>query len=73
MSKPTDTEGQDDQSTVPSARDKLRDCMFQQRLRIEQLRGTGNSDALRSAIAELRRMTDSARKAEELNSRGRMK
>ena len=52
MSKPTDTEGQDDQSTVPSARDKLRDCIFQQRLRIEQLRGTGNSDrALRSAIA----------------------
>ena len=65
----------DDQEypTVPSGLDKLRDRIFQQRLRIEQLRGSGNSDALRSAIAELRRMTGSTWKAEDLNSRRRMK
>ena len=66
-------EDQDDQPTVPNGLDKLRDCIFQQRLKIEQLRGTGNSEALRKAITELGRMAGSVWKAEEVNSRRRVK
>ncbi len=75
MGKPMDTDDQDqeDQPTLPNALDKLRDRIFQQRLKIEQLRGTGNSDALRWAVTELRRMAGSVCKAEELNSRRRIK
>ena len=72
MSKTKETEDQD-QPTGPNGLDKLRDLIFQQRLMIEQLRGTGNSDALRAAITELRRMAGSVWKAEELNSRRRIK
>jgi len=65
----------DDQEhpTVPSDRDKLRDRIFQQRLWIEQLRGTGNSEALRNAVTDLQRMIKAAQKAEELGSRRRPK
>ncbi len=66
------TEDQD-QPTGPNGLDKLRDRIFQQRLKIEQLRGTGNSEALRAAITELGRMAGSLWKAEEVNSRRRVK
>ena len=58
----------DDQEypTGPSDRDKRRDRMFQQRLWIEQLRGTGNSNALKNAVTDLQRMTKAAQKTEEL-------
>ena len=58
----------DDQDHLvgPSDRDKLRDRMFQQRLWIEQLRGTGNSDALKTAVTDLQRMTKAAYKTEQL-------
>jgi hypothetical protein len=39
-----------DEPTLPSRLDTLRDGIFQQRLKIEQFRGTGNSDALRSRV-----------------------
>jgi hypothetical protein len=56
----------DDQEypTGPSDRDKLRDRMFQQRLWMEQLIGTGNSDSLKNAVTDLQRMTKAAQKAE---------
>ena len=58
---------------APSDRDKLRDRMFQQRLWIEQLRGTGNWEALKNAVTDLKRMTGAAQKAEELGSKRRPK
>jgi len=62
-----------DHSVGPNDRDKLRDRMFQQRLWIEQLRGTGNSEALRSAITDLQRMIKAAQKADGLGSKSRPK
>ena len=50
----------------PSDRDKRRDRMFQQRLWIEQLRGTGNSDALKNAVTDLQRMIRASQKTEAL-------
>jgi hypothetical protein len=56
----------DDQEypTGPSDQDKLRDRMFQQRLWMEQLIGTANSDSLKNAVTDLQRMTKAAQKAE---------
>ena len=65
----------DDQEypTGPSDRDKLRDRMFQQRLWIEQLRGTGNSEALKCAVTDLQRMAKVAQRTEELRPKSRQK
>ena len=62
-----------DPSVGPNDRDKLRDRMFQQRLWIEQLRGTGNSEALKTAITDLQRMARAAQKTNELTVRRRPK
>ena len=65
----------DDQEypTERSDRDKRRDRMFQQRLWIEQLRGTGNSEALKSAVTDLQRMAKVAQRTEELRPKNRQK
>ena len=62
-----------DHSVGPNDRDKLRDRMFQQRLWIEQLRGTGNSEALKHAITDLQRMARAVQKTNELTARRRPK
>jgi hypothetical protein len=65
----------DDQEypTGPSPQEKLRDRMFQQRLWIEQLRGTGNSEALKNALTELQRMNRVGQKTDELRPKRRPK
>ena len=64
---------QDHLPVGPNDRDKLRDRMFQQRLWIEQLRGTGNSEALKSAVTDLQRMAKVAQRTEELRPKSRQK
>ena len=62
-----------DHPVGPNDRDKLRDRVFQQRLWIEQLRGTGNSEALKNAITDLQRMARAVQKTDELTTKRRSK